>query len=140
LSIAPACLLRITEAGRDFQFTIEMNAEELKTRTKQMAIQAIQFVEKLPKGLTNDIIGKQLVRSSTSVAANYRAACKARSKADFINKLGIVEEEADETVFWLEMLVESGKTSENGISSLKNEAQELLKIVAASRITAKKNG
>ena len=116
-----------------------MNAEELKTRTKQMAIQAIQFVEKLPKGLTNDIIGKQLVRSSTSVAANYRAACKARSKADFINKLGIVEEEADETVFWLEMLVESGKASENGISSLKNEAQELLKIVAASRITAKKN-
>ncbi len=104
-----------------------------------MAIQAIQFVEALPKSPTNDIIGKQLIRSSTSVAANYRAACKARSKADFSNKLGIVEEEADETVFWLEMLVESGKTSENGISPLKNEAQEHMKIIAASRITAKRN-
>lgn len=104
-----------------------------------MAVEVIKFVESLPKGSTNDVIGKQLIRSATSVAANYRAACKARSKADFINKLGIVEEEADETLFWLEMSVEAGKTSENRISDLKQEAEELLRIFAASRITAKKN-
>ena len=116
-----------------------MNAEELKNRTKKLAIGVIHMVDGLPKSTSHSVIGKQLIRSATSVAANYRAACKARSKADFINKLGIVEEEADETLFWLELLVEAGKSPENGISHLKQETQELVKIFAASRITAKNN-
>lgn len=69
-----------------------------------MALDVIKLVEKLSKGQTTDIIGRQLIRSATSVAANYRSACRSRSRSDFINKLGIVEEEADETLFWLEML------------------------------------
>jgi len=105
-----------------------MNAEELKNRTKKLAIGVIHMVDGLPKSTSHSVIGKQLIRSATSVAANYRAACKARSKADFINKLGIVEEEADETLFWLELLVEAGKSPENGISHLKQETQELVKI------------
>ncbi len=104
-----------------------------------MAIEVIRLVEGLPRSSTTDVLGKQLIRSATSVAANYRSACRARSKADFINKLGIVEEEADETLFWLEMLMESGKISENEVMGLKKESEELLRIFAASRITAKRN-
>ncbi|MCI0708126.1 MAG: four helix bundle protein [Ignavibacteriae bacterium] len=116
-----------------------MNAEELKSRTKKLAIGIIKFVDELPKSTSHHVIGKQLIRSATSVAANYRAACKARSKPDFINKLGVVEEEADETLFWLELLVEAGKSSNNGVAQLKQETLELVKIFPASRITAKKN-
>lgn len=83
------------------------------------------------------MLGTQIVRSATSIAANYRASCRARSRAEFIAKLGIVVEEADETVFWLELLTESGVLSENNSTDLRKEAKELLAIFSASRRTAK---
>ena len=86
-----------------------MTSEELQMRMKKFAASVITFVEKLPHNYACEVISKQMIRSATSVAANYRAAGCARSRADFINKLGIVEEEADETLFWLEMLLESNK-------------------------------
>jgi len=116
-----------------------MNAEELKSRSKRMALAAIALAEKLPKSQTTEVIGKQLIRSACSVAANYRSVCKARSRADFINKLGVVEEEADETLFWLELLLESGKSSLVDQESLMKEVKELTAIFAASRITARQN-
>jgi len=83
-----------------------MRTEELKLRTKQFALRVIKLVEALPKNKIGDVLGKQILRSATSVAANYRAACRARSKADFISKIAIVEE-ADESFFWLELIAES---------------------------------
>ena len=116
-----------------------MNAEELKARSKKMALDVIKLVEKLPKGQTADVMGRQLIRSATSVAANYRSACRSRSRSDFINKLGIVEEEADETLFWLEMLMDAKKANEIDVAPLMKEARELTAIFSASRITAKRN-
>ena len=104
-----------------------------------MALEGIELVESLPKNQTTDVIGRQLIRSACSVAANYRAACRARSRADFVNKLGVVEEEADETLFWLEMLVESRQSDSVRVTRLMNEARELLAIFSASRITARRN-
>jgi four helix bundle protein len=116
-----------------------MDAEELKKRTKKVAASIVRFVETLSRGMANDVMGRQLIRSATSVAANYRAVCRSRSRADFVNKLSIVVEEADETLFWLEMLVETGKTLETDISDLKSEMNELLRIFSASRMTARTN-
>ena len=87
---------------------MDTNAEELKKRTRNFAVRIVRLFRALPNCSEARVVGQQLLRSGTSVAANYRAACKARSPADFISKLGIVEEEADETVFWLEFLVETG--------------------------------
>ncbi|MFM5887663.1 MAG: four helix bundle protein [Dolichospermum sp.] len=84
-----------------------MNEQQFKTRTKQLALRVIRLVESLPNTKTADVIGKQLLRSATSVGANYRSACRAKSTADLIAKLSIVEEEADETLYWLELLIES---------------------------------
>ena len=84
-----------------------MNSDELKARTKQFALRVIRLVESLPRGRTADVIGKQLLRSGTSVGANYRAACRAKSTADFISKMGTVEEEADESLYWMELLIEA---------------------------------
>jgi len=116
-----------------------MNSGELKERTKRLAVRVIEFSGQLPFDDASRIIRKQLIRSATSVAANYRAACRARSRSDFINKLGIVEEEADETVFWLEMLEETRKASSESLMPLKREFQELTAIFTASRKTAKSN-
>jgi four helix bundle protein len=85
-----------------------MNADEFKKRTRAFALRVVRLTEVLPKTGTADVIGKQLLRCGTSVGANYRAACRAKSQADFIAKMGIVEEEADETIYWMELLVESG--------------------------------
>ncbi len=82
-----------------------MNQEELKERTKQFALEIIRFTESLPKTRTADVLGGQLLRAGTSVGANYRSACRARSVADFISKMGIVEEEADESMYWMELLI-----------------------------------
>ena len=112
-----------------------MNAQELQQRTKKFSLQIIHFFQALPKSPEAQILGKQLLRSATSVTANYRAACRARSKAEFIAKLSIVVEEADETLLWLEMLSESGITKVD--ESLKKEAEELLFIMSASRKSAK---
>ncbi len=116
-----------------------MDSEELKARTKRLAGNVIRFVDTLPKSDSTSVISRQIIRSVTSVTANYRAACRARSKADFTNKLGIVEEEADETLFWLEMFIESGKVKREEIESLYKEVDEIVAIFSASHKTAKTN-
>jgi four helix bundle protein len=116
-----------------------MNKDELKQRTKRFALDIIEFVESLPNGKTVEIISRQLLRSGTSVGANYRAACRARSSADFISKMGIVEEELDESLYWLELLVDSGIVSSDRVALLLREADELLAITVSSIRTAKGN-
>ena len=113
-------------------------ADELKKRTKRFAIRVITMFRSLPRSEEARIIGRQVLRSGTSVAANYRAVCRARSRAEFIAKVGIVVEEADETVFWLELLIESSIVRESQLRPLLLEANELLAIFAASQHTAKK--
>ena len=117
-----------------------MNKDEMKTRTKQFALEVMRQVESLPKGKTADILGRQLIRSGTSVGANYRSACRAQSTADFISKMGIVEEEADETLFWLELLVERKLMKKEDVASLMKEADEILAITVSSIKTAKSRG
>jgi four helix bundle protein len=117
----------------------KLNSEELKIRTRAFAVQVVDLVERMDKSKMVDVAGYQLIRSATSVAANYRAVCRSRSKADFVNKLGIVEEEADETHFWLEMLVDCKKVKLPEVKPILDEAEQLTKIFAASRITAKRN-
>jgi four helix bundle protein len=113
-----------------------MNESELKERTKQFALRVIRLVGALPRNTEGRAIGSQLVRSGTSVGANYRAACRGRSKAEFISKLGTVEEEADESAFWMELLIDGGLMSKEQVDSLRKEASELTAIMAASRISA----
>lgn len=110
---------------------------DLKERTKQFALRVIRLCRALPRSEEARIIGRQLLRSGTSVGANYRAACRARSKAEFVAKLGIVLEEADETVFWLELLQESDIVTARKLGSLAQEARELTSIFVASICTAK---
>lgn len=112
-------------------------AEELKKRTKQFAIRIVKLFRSLPRSEEARVIGRQVLRSGTSVAANYRAVCRARSKAEFIAKVGVVVEEADETVLWLELLIDTGIVSEKQLSGLLAEANELLAIFAASQRTAR---
>lgn len=112
---------------------------QLKDRTKKFALGVIKLVEALPKTRAMDIIGKQLIRSGTSVGANYRAASRAKSPADFISKMGIVEEEADETIYWMELLVESGAIQQSLVEPLMKEANELLAITVSSIKTARSN-
>jgi four helix bundle protein len=116
-----------------------MRTEDLKLRTKEFALRVIKLVETLPKNKIGDVLGKQILRSATSVAANYRAACRARSKADFISKIAIVEEEADESLFWLELITESGLISAECLKDLTKEADELTAIFTATGKTAKQN-
>ena len=115
-----------------------MDKEELKGRTKQFALRVIRLVEALPRGKTADVLGRQLLRSGTSVGANYRAACCAKSTADFIAKMGIVEEETDESVYWMELLVEAGITKAELLEALMKEGNEILAISVDSIITARK--
>jgi four helix bundle protein len=115
-------------------------AEELKQRTKDFAIRVVKLYRVLPRTEEARVIGRQVLRSGTSMAANYRAVCRARSKAEFISKIGIVVEEADETVFWLELLVETGVVKADKMESLLIEANELLAIFAASQRTARSSG
>ena len=109
-----------------------MNEQEFKARTKQLALRVIRLVEQLSQTRVADVIGKQLLRSATSVGANYRAACRAKSTADLIAKLGIVEEEADETLYWLELVIESGLMTAEKLKSLMQEATEILAMTVAS--------
>lgn len=113
--------------------------EELRDRSKQFAISIVKLFRLLPKTDEARIIGRQLLRSATSVAANYRAAGRSRSRAEFISKISTVVEEADETVFWLEMLSDAEIVRKREIESLLVEANELLAIFAASQRTAKAN-
>jgi four helix bundle protein len=115
-----------------------MDAEDLKQRTKQFALRILKLVAALPNNLQGRTVGGQLVRSGTSVGSNYRAACRGRSRAEFIAKLGVVEEEADESAFWLELIIEGALLKESLVQSLLDEANELTKIMASSRISASK--
>ena len=109
---------------------------DLKARTKQFALRVMKMVDALPRTIQGRTIAKQIIRSATSVAANYRAACRARSRAEFIAKIGVVEEEADESCFWLELIIDSGLLTEERIRPLLSEAGELVAIMAASRKSA----
>ena len=109
---------------------------DLKARTKQFALRMMKMVDALPRTIQGRAIAKQIIRSATSVAANYRAACRARSRAEFIAKIGIVEEEAVESYFWLELIIDSGLLTEDRIRPLLSEAGELVAIMAASRKSA----
>jgi four helix bundle protein len=113
-----------------------MNSEEMKRRTKELAKRIIDFCRGLPNNREGRLIGNQLFRSGTSVAANYRAACRGRSRADFVGKLGIVEEEADETVFWLELINEMG-IGDKRTPSLVQEYDEIIPIIVSSIKTAR---
>lgn len=112
-----------------------MNEAELKNRTKAFALRILKLIEALPNTKSGRILANQLGRSGTSVGANYRAACRARSVADMISKLAIVEEEADESAFWLELIVESELMPPPKITPLHAEAGELTAIMVASRKT-----
>ena len=110
--------------------------EKLRDRTKRFALRIIRLFRHLPQATEAQVLGKQLLRSGTSIGANYRAAGRARSKAEFISKMGIVVEEADETVFWIECLIESGIVKPELLVDLLSEANELIAIFAASQRTA----
>ncbi len=109
-----------------------MDEKIFKSRTKKLAIAIIKEVDKLPRSLAADVIGKQLIRSGTSIGANYRAACRAKSTADMINKMKIVEEESDETGYWLELLVEAEIIPQNQIAGIYKETDEILAMTVAS--------
>ena len=116
-----------------------MNKEELKDRTKKLALDVIRFSSRLPQKQDFWVISKQLIRSATSVGANYRSGCRAKSKADFIAKLAIVEEEADETLYWLELIEELGFKKDDDLKRLKDETDQLISIIVASKRTARGN-
>ena len=116
-----------------------MNNENLKQRTRQFALDVIKLVEKLPRNMVNEVLGKQLLRSGTSMAANYRSAARAKSAADFIAKMGIVEEEADESVLWADLLEASARISSAEARPIMKEAGELTAIAVASIRTARQN-
>jgi len=109
-----------------------MNADDLKKRTKTFALRVIRLVEALPRTRIGEVIGKQLLKCGTSVGANYRAACRAKSRADFLAKMRIVEEEADESCYWMELIVESNLMKHGYVAALEKEAGELVAIVVAS--------
>jgi four helix bundle protein len=112
---------------------------ELKRRTQRFAVESIKFIEGLPPRHSLNVLSNQLLRSSSSVGANYRSACRGKSTADFINKIVIVEEEADESIYWLELMEEAGLVNSNDIFELKKEANELTAIFTAIGKTAKAN-
>jgi four helix bundle protein len=123
----------VLEAGE-----MDGRTEQLRTRTKDFAIRVIHLFQALPPAKEAQIIGGQLLRCGTSIGANYRSACHARSRADFISKIGVVTEEADESVFWLELLSDLKIMKKERLEDLLREARELTAIFTASRQTAKK--
>ena len=115
------------------------SAQDFKQRTKTFALRVIKLVDKLPQRRAADVLGKQLLRSGTSVAMNYRAACRARSAAEFRAKLGIVEEETDESSGWIELLAEAGLVKPKFVQNLLKESNEITAMVVASIRTSRKN-
>ncbi len=110
---------------------------DLRQRTKAFALAIVRLVDALPRGRAADVIGRQLLRAGTSVAANYRSARRARSRKEFLAKMGIVEEESDESSFWLELLLEAGLVTSSRTSELRDEAEQLVAITIASIHTAR---
>ena len=109
-----------------------MTELEFKARTKDIALRIIKVVESLPRNGTAEVLGKQLLRSGTSIGANYRAACRGKSIADVIHKLSIVEEEADESIYWIELMIESNLFPEHKLSPLSNDINEIVAMTVAS--------
>ena len=138
-----ALLVRDLFKWRNFECKVHnapaMKHQNLQDRTKQFALQVIKFCEGLPKDETSRIIVRQLLRSGTSVGANYRAACRSKSKPTFISKLGDVLEEADESGYWLELLVDAAKTDHQTAAPLLAESKELVAIAMSSINTTKRN-
>ena len=116
-----------------------MNPEELRSRTKKFALRVIALYRALPHRGEAQVVGNQLLRSGTAVAANYRSACRARSRAEFVARVAIVEEEADESAFWLELLGDSATVKPKRLAPLLDEAGELTAIFTATRQTAKRS-
>jgi len=116
-----------------------MTEKELKTRTKKFAVAILNLVDELPNRRSANIIGNQLGRSASSIASNYRAACRARSHAEFISKIGIVEEEADESAFWIDILADTKNSTTEVTDPLLHEARELTAIFTAASKTAKQS-
>jgi len=116
-----------------------MKHQNLQDRTRKFALSVIKFTEQLPRDDTSKVLGRQLLRSGTSVGTNYRAACRAKSKADFISKMKTVLEEVDESAFWIELLVDATKATPQLAQPLLAEANELIAITASSIKTAKRN-
>ncbi|MBI1815135.1 MAG: four helix bundle protein [Deltaproteobacteria bacterium] len=116
-----------------------MASLELQRRTRVFALRVIDLVKELPVGRTGDVIGRRLLRCGTSVGANYRAACRARSRADFVAKMGVVEEEAHESIYWMELLVESRLARPERVATLLTEANELVAMTVSSIKTARQN-
>ncbi len=116
-----------------------MTSDELKLRTKKFALRIINMIENFPQNKSGNVIGNQLLRSATSIGANYRSACRSRSKVEFISKIRIVEEEADESVYWIELVKESNLVNENRVSDLFKEATELTAIFTSIGKTTKLN-
>ena len=116
-----------------------MNSTEFQDKTKRLGLHVIRFVEVLPQNYTSRVIINQILRCALSVGANYRAVCRAKSDKDFINKMKIVEEECDETIYWLEIIEESGLAKIEIVTPLKREAKEILAMVVASINTMSKN-
>jgi four helix bundle protein len=116
------------------------SSNNLQKRTKAFALRVIRLVERLPNSKTADVLGRQLLRSGTSVGANYRSACRARSPAEFCSKMGIVEEEADESGYWMELLADSGAVKAHLLHDLLNESGEIVAMAVASiRTTRSRN-
>ncbi len=111
----------------------------LRNRTKKFAVDVINVIDSLPQGRSTNVLGSQLLRSATAIGANYRAACRARSKAEFVSKMHVVQEEADETQYWIELLHESGGMDERNWQSMMQEAKELTAIFTATEKTARAN-
>ena len=124
-------LLKVILSG-ELQKENSMDEKTFKARTKKLAVAIIKQVDKLPRSLAVDVIARQLIRSGTSIGANYRAACRAKSTPDMINKLKIVEEESDETEYWLELLTEAGLAPQDQIADIYKETDEILAMTIAS--------
>lgn len=114
-----------------------MTKQELKDRTKEFSYRVVKLVQGMPRNTESSVVGKQVLRSATSVAANYRATCRARSRADFVAKLGVVLEEIDETVYWLELISDTKILPVTRLEALQSEARELLAIFNRSYLTAR---
>ena len=130
------CLAPVVQSTR----TVNPKADELKARTKRFALDVIGFIRSLPRVPAADIVGRQLLKSATGVAANYRSACRSRSHAEFAARIGVVLEEADESEFWLELLAESGLSTAPIVATLQDESRQLRAIFAASSLTARHSG
>ena len=129
--------MRIADFGLRIDMTSPVTRDVLQRRMRTLAVETIGLTNELPRTMAADVIGRQLVRSVTSVAANYRSACRARSRKEFIAKMGIVEEEADETALWLELLEQCSLAPTTRLAPLCREAGELLAITVASIRTAR---